>query len=175
MGAHHNQMLGFAKYNREFNQSLLHTIAQLSDSERKKDRGAFFGSIHATLNHILLVDRIWLARFAIALPELTSLKSADVVYTFTSLGDELYCNFDDLIGQRQATDKVIQLWVEELSDALLGQTIRYSNSKGLVREHPVWLLAAHLFNHQTHHRGQITTLLNQLGLDVGVTDYFAYI
>lgn len=63
----------------------------------------------------------------------------------------------------------------KLSDELLAQTMRYSNAKGHVREHPAWLAVMHLFNHQTHHRGQVTTLLCQLGYDPGVTDYFAYV
>ncbi|RUO31889.1 hypothetical protein CWE12_02515 [Aliidiomarina sedimenti] len=175
MGAHQEQFRGFAKYNREFNQLLLGQIAKLSDEQRKQDMGAFFGSIHSTLNHILLADRIWLGRFAIAFPQMSSLSGAALVHEFSSLRQELCSDFSELLVQRQATDQVITQWVEELSDELLAQTMRYSNSKGQQREHSAWLAAIHMFNHQTHHRGQITTLLNQLGCDSGVTDYFAYV
>lgn len=175
MGAHQDQMRGFARYNREFNLLLFGKVADLDDSERKRDMGAFFGSIHDTLNHILLADRIWLGRFAKAFPEMASLADADLVYEFSSLSQEVCADFDELLHERKATDRVISDWVEELTDELLAQTMRYSNSGGQVREHPVWVAAAHLFNHQTHHRGQVTTLLSQLGLDPGVTDYFAYV
>ncbi|MEQ8959175.1 MAG: DinB family protein [Coleofasciculus sp. C2-GNP5-27] len=76
MGAHQDQFRGFAKYNREFNRSLFSQIEKLSDDQRKQDMGAFFGSIHNTLNHILLADRIWLGRFAIAIPGMASLSDA---------------------------------------------------------------------------------------------------
>lgn len=174
MGAHQAQMRGFAKYNREFNELLYTQIANMSDGERKKGMGAFFGSIHDTLNHILLVDRIWLGRFASAFPNLPSLHNAVLVYKFTSLSQEICSDFAELHSQRQATDQVITNWAEDLSDSFLTETMSYSNSKGAVRELPVWVAAAHLFNHQTHHRGQLTTLLFQLGYDPGVTDYFAY-
>lgn len=175
MGAHQEQIRGFAKYNREFNSSLFTRVAALSESERRRDMGDFFGSIHATLNHILLADRIWLGRFAKAMPEMAILNGADLVHEFRSLRQEVCGEFTDLFCARQATDQVITSWAEELTDEVLGKTMRSSNSKGQVREHPVWVAVAHMFNHQTHHRGQVTTLLHQLGHDPGVTDYFAYV
>lgn len=174
MGAHQDHVRGFAKYNREFNSSLFSQVAVLSERERKQDMGAFFGSIHGTLNHILLADRIWLGRFAKAIPGISALSGARLVYEFSSLREEVCSDFEGLLRERQATDHVITGWAEELTDELLAQTMRYSNSNGHEREHPVWLAVAHMFNHQTHHRGQVTTLLYQLGHDPGVTDYFAY-
>lgn len=175
MGAHQDQMRGFSKYNRDFNLSLFSKVAELDEGQRKRDMGAFFGSIHGTLNHILLADRIWLGRFAEAIPDMSALGDAKLVYEFSSLSQEVCSDFDELRHERKATDGVISAWVEELTDELLAQTMRYSNSNGQLREHPVWVAAAHMFNHQTHHRGQVTTLLSQLGLDPGVTDYFAYL
>lgn len=175
MGTHQDQVRGFAKYNRMFNERLFDVIAPLSDADRKKDMGAFFGSIHATLNHILLADRIWLGRFAIAFPNTAALQDAALVEKFSSLQQELCAEFAELRAERIATDKVIVDWAEDLSDELLAKTMSYRNSRGVLHSHPAWIAVAHLFNHQTHHRGQITTLLNQLGHDVGVTDYVAYV
>ncbi|MDP2715810.1 DinB family protein [Rheinheimera sp.] len=175
MGAHQAQMRGFAKYNREFNARLFKLAAGLSDNERKKDLGAFFGSVHGTLNHILLADRIWLGRFANAFSAMASLQQADLVQQFGSLRDELYADFTELSTQRLATDEVITQFADELTDAQLASTMKYSNSQGQLREHPTWVALAHMFNHQTHHRGQLTTLLHQLGHDVGVTDFVAYV
>lgn len=175
MGAHQQQMQGFAKYNRDFNDRLYKLVAGLSDSERKKDLGAFFGSIHGTLNHILLADRIWLGRFASAFPAMESLQQAQLVQQFSSLREELYADFTELSTQRQATDKVITQFADELTDTQLASTMKYHNSQGLQREHPTWVAVAHMFNHQTHHRGQLSTLLHQLGHDVGVTDFVAYV
>ena len=174
MGAHQDLIRGFAKYNREFNLSLFTQVAGLSENERQRNMGAFFGSIHGTLNHILLADKIWLGRFASAIPGMSALSNAQLVHKFHSLRQEMCSDFADLLRERQATDQVIVNWAEELTDEILEKTMCYSNSKGEVREHPVWLAVAHIFNHQTHHRGQVTTLLYQLGHDPGVTDYFAY-
>jgi uncharacterized damage-inducible protein DinB len=175
MGAHQDQAKGFAKYNLEFNRTLFEQLSGLPDVDRKKDMGAFFGSIHGTLNHILLADRIWLGRFATAFPTLSSLDGAAVVHRISSLREEICAGFDALHAERRATDDVITGWAEQLSDDLLAQTMRYRNSRGHVREHRAWVAVAHMFNHQTHHRGQVTTLMHQLGHDPGVTDYVAYV
>lgn len=175
MSTHQKQMQGFARYNCEFNARLFEQLSGLSDAERKKDMGAFFGSIHGTLNHILLADRIWLGRFAQAFPSTASLDGAALVHSFNSLDQELYTDFAELHTERQATDQVISGWADELSDRLLADTMRYRNSRGEPREHPAWLAAAHMFNHQTHHRGQVTALMHQLGYDPGVTDLLAYL
>jgi len=175
MGIYQDQIRGFARYNREFNLSLFRLAAALSDEERNRDMGAFFGSIQGTLNHLLLTDRIWLGRFAEAMPELESLKGADLIYEFSSLRQPVCSDFESLFRERQATDEVISDWAHELTEAGLARTMSYRNSAGQQREHPVWLAVTHMFNHQTHHRGQVTTLLHQLGHDPGVTDYLAYL
>jgi uncharacterized damage-inducible protein DinB len=175
MGIYQDQIRGFAKYNCEFNLSLFKLVATLSDKERNRDMGAFFGSIQGTLDHILLGDRIWLGRFAVAMPELESLKGADLIYEFSSLRQQVCSDFESLFRERQATDEVITGWAHELTEEILAKTMRYRNAAGRDREHPAWLAVTHLFNHQTHHRGQVTTLLHQLGHDPGVTDYLAYL
>lgn len=175
MNPHQEQVRGFARYNLEFNTRLFALVAGLTDNERNKDMGAFFGSIHGTLNHILLADRIWLGRFATAFPAMASLQSAALVHQFSSLRDEISPDFTELSAHRAATDQVIVSWAAELTEQMLASTMRYSNSQGQMREHPCWVAVAHMFNHQTHHRGQLTTLLNQLGQDPGVTDFIAYV
>lgn len=175
MGAHQDQVRGFAEYNRAFNLSLFGLVARLDEEQRRRDMGAFFGSIHGTLNHLLLADRIWLGRFDTAMPGLPSLAGASTVRGFSSLSQEVCADFELLFRERQATDRVIAAFAEDMSDARLAGTMRYANSKGSVREHPVWVAVAHMFNHQAHHRGQVTTLLSQLGHDPGVTDFVAYV
>ena len=175
MSAHQDQVRGFAKYNFEFNLRLFDQLSGLSDDERKKDMGAFFGSIQSTLNHILLADRIWLGRFAAAFPALSSLNGAAVVREFSSLRQELFPGFDELYAERRATDQVITNWAGELPDDLLAEMMSYRNSQGHLCEYLVWIVVAHMFNHQTHHRGQVTALMHQLGHDPGVTDYLVYV
>ena len=171
MSTHEDQVRAFAHYNRAFNAQLLATLSTLDEALRTRDVGAFFGSIHGTLNHILLADRIWLARFASAYPHLVSLQGAALVTEFASLGQELCADFDALRSARAETDDVISRWADEVDAGLLASTMRYRTSNGTLREHPAWVAVAHLFNHQTHHRGQVTTLMVQLGVDPGVTDF----
>ena len=169
------QLRGFAHYNAAFNRALFERLATMPDADRRRETGAFFGSIHATLNHILLADRIWLGRFATAFPALASLADAELVHRFDSLRQELYDGFDALRAGRVATDAVLARWADELDETLLAAPMRYRTSTGQVREHPAWIAATHLFNHQTHHRGQVTALMHQLGVDPGVTDLLVYV
>jgi uncharacterized damage-inducible protein DinB len=160
-----------AKYNRWFNQRLYAACETLPEEERRRDRGAFFGSIHGTLNHLLWADRLWLQRFAIqdipspALkPELLALPAG------ATYGTELHTAWPELREQRDRLDEAIETWVAEMPVDYPMMTMRYANTKGVKREHPAWKAMTHLFNHQTHHRGQVTTLLMQAGVDPGTTD-----
>lgn len=149
----------FAAYNRWMNERLYDVCAGLPDAERKQDRQAFFGSIHGTLNHLLLADRIWLGRF---------LGSP---FPAQSLDQELHGEFAALRSDREATDARISAWAAELTEEALSGTLEYTTMvKPQPRRTPLWLAATHFFNHQTHHRGQLTTLLSQCGVDYGVTD-----
>jgi uncharacterized damage-inducible protein DinB len=148
-----------ARYNRWMNERIYATCAALSDAERKEDRGAFFKSIHGTLNHLLLADRVWMGRF-VARP-----------FAVSSLAQELYADFAELKRERAATDAQICEWVGGLGDEDLAGTLTYTSIVNPApRRMALWLAVAHFFNHQAHHRGQLTTLLSQRGIDPGVTD-----
>lgn len=157
-----------ARYNRWMNEKLYDVSSRVSDEDRKRDRGAFFKSIHATLNHILLADRVWMARF-------TGVKVEDGFMGpggIRSLDQELYAHFDELRAERAKTDGAIDEWARSLSQADLAGTLRFLR-RGARAEVPFWWAAGQMFNHETHHRGQISTLLTQAGHDLGVTDFFA--
>jgi uncharacterized damage-inducible protein DinB len=157
-----------ARYNRWMNDKLYAVAAELSDAERKEDRGAFFGSTHRTLNHLLLADRVWLGRFSGATLRPDEMGPGGI----RSLDQELYEGFDELRRERARTDDEIDAFVATLTDEKLAGPLRYVR-RGVVHELPLWHALTHLFNHQTHHRGQVTTLLMQAGLDPGVTDLVA--
>ena len=171
MEAQVGQFSRFAQYNTWFNGRLFDCVEKLEPGERTRDLGAFFHSIEATLDHVLLVDRIWLGRMAASELAFPSLETANLVNGFGSLRDRLHADFDSLRRGRCETDAVIEAWVRDFSPELLARSLRYRNSSGAAFEAPVWHVVAHLFNHQTHHRGQVTTLLSQLGQDVGITDF----
>lgn len=143
----HFQLL--ARYNSLANEKLYEVCSLLSDEERKKPRPAFFKSIHGTLNHIMVGDRIWMGRF----------EGQEVAST--GLDAILYENFEELWGVRRLEDKRIESFVAGLNEEFFTKTIRYINNAGKVYTDPVTLLMAHFFNHQTHHRGQVHDLLMQ--------------
>ena len=148
-----------AQYNRWMNERLYECCARLPDPERKRDAGAFFKSIHGTLNHLLLGDKVWMGRFT------------GKPFACTSLALELHADFDELRAERASVDKAIIDWAKALTDEDFSRELSYTSAvKPQPRRYPFWLAAAHFFNHQTHHRGQLTTLLSQLGIDPGVTD-----
>jgi uncharacterized damage-inducible protein DinB len=148
-----------AQYNAWMNGKVYAACATLSDDERKLDRGAFFHSIHGTLNHVLLADSIWMGRFE-AKP-----------FAFKSLDQELYASFDELRARRAEMDERIDAWAGRLSDAALEGKLEFTSAITKRTHAPtLWRVVAHFFNHQTHHRGQLTVLLSQAGVDYGVTD-----
>jgi uncharacterized damage-inducible protein DinB len=157
-----------ARYNRWMNDKLYALAATLSDEERKRDRGAFFKSLHGTFNHLLLADKVWLGRFkGVSLP--AGFMGPGGI---RSLDQELYTDFEDLRRERALTDDELSTWVSELSSERLAAPVVFMR-RGQRHECPLWWTVSHVFNHQTHHRGQITTLFTQLGADPGVTDLFA--
>ena len=167
-----------ARYNRWINQRLDDAAETLNDEERQRERGAFFGSIHRTLNHLVVADQIWLRRFVqCGLDNYITLDSLDDSVLdlpgSSRLDTVLFDNWQALRARRNQLDAAIEGWTAELPDGYLQFTMRYSNSSGDQRAHPAWQAMTHFFNHQTHHRGQATTLLTQAGVDVGVTDLIA--
>jgi uncharacterized damage-inducible protein DinB len=152
-----------ARYNRWMNEKLYAIAAELSDAERKRDRGAFFKSIHGTLNHLMVGDRVWLSRFT---------GDEKLMEGITDLDVELYSDFAELARARKKMDDRIDAFVATLSDEKLAATFHYVR-RGEAYSSPLWWCVIHMFNHQTHHRGQVTTLFMQAGRDPGATDLVA--
>ena len=142
----------FAGYNRWANHRLYDAAATLADDDYRADRGAFFGSVHRTLNHLLATDRVWMKRF-------TGQGDAP-----DRLDAVLFENFVELRDARQVEDARIVAYVNGLDDAALAGTIRYRRvSTPDWHEQALSPALAHWFNHQTHHRGQAHALLTGLG------------
>ena len=148
-----------AEYNGWMNAKVYGACAGLPDAELHEDRGAFFRSIYLTLNHIAYSDLAFLSRFT------------GVPAEVPPLGQDLFGGFARLRAEREQLDLRIVDWSSTLTPDWLAGTLTYT-SKVDGRERTVarWVLVTHLFNHQTHHRGQVTTLLTQQGVDVGSTD-----
>lgn len=164
-----------ARYNRWMNQRVYAVCAELSDAERRLDRGAFFGSIHATLTHLLITDRIWLARLVDDSEEARFSDERGEPIALEGLATDVLPDFSRLRAEREKTDERLVDFADALQPEQAAGAFRYRNVAGKRFEHPLWWALTHLFNHQTHHRGQVTTLLSQLGRDVGVTDFVIYL
>jgi len=167
---HYREM---AWYNREMNRKIYAVCSGLTDEERKRDLGAFFGSIHGTLNHLVLTDRAWLVRFTGDAEKYRSRDSSGKTIEYKTLAHVLYPDWNDLCREREKTDEDIIRYVAGLTPDAVSRTLSYQTSSGEPCSHPVWWALSHMFNHETHHRGQVTTLMKQLGKDPGVTDLVA--
>jgi uncharacterized damage-inducible protein DinB len=159
----HAQMM--SRYNRWQNQSLYTAADQLSDALRKQMRGAFFGSIHGTLSHILFGDQIWLYRFT-GDETLKPTGATTIAESVTAVPD-----WADLKQRRMSVDETLIGWTERLTPTdLTGDVAWYSGALSRTVTRPKWLLVTHMFNHQTHHRGQVHCLLTQFGQKPADTD-----
>ena len=159
-----------ADYNQWMNKSVYLAASKLSVDELSNDRGAFFGSIIGTLNHILVVDTIWLKRFADHSSRFKTLDYVRALNKPKTLDAILHPEFKNLECARTKMDEVIRDFTHELTDEALASNLSYCNTKGEPFSKNFGHLIQHFFNHQTHHRGQVSTLLSQAGIDVRVTD-----
>jgi len=141
-----------AAYNAWANRVVYAEAASLSPQAYRENRGAYFGSLHGTLNHLLVADRIWMSRFT---------GSGDAP---TRLDAILHEDVDSLRQARVAEDQRIIDWLGSLDEARLGQEVTYSPiTHPTPVRHPLSMGLAHFFNHQTHHRGQCHTILTSMG------------
>ena len=164
-----------ARYNQWMNQKLYDCAASLPTEALQLDRGAFFGSIWGTLNHIAVADTIWLKRFSRHPACAASLAALADTPTPQRLNDIPFPEFAALRAYREELDTRIIDLVDTLSEGALSQPLTYSNTQGTAFTRELGALLVHFFNHQTHHRGQATTLLFQAGVDPGVTDLLTLI
>jgi len=138
-----------ARYNAWANRRLYRACEGLSAVEYMRERTSFFGSLHGTLNHILVADRIWIARIqGQTAPNLR-------------LDQILYGDLTGLRVARIAEDERIRIMIAGIAEDRLDRPFEYRNSRGDRIEMPLRLVLGHFFNHQTHHRGQVHGLLSQ--------------
>ena len=164
-----------ATYNQWMNRKVYDAAAALTHAQLTLDRQAFFGSILGTLNHLMLGDTVWLKRFAEHPANFAALAPLNGVATPSDLEQVAFPSLSELAAHRAWLDQLIIDWANSLHESHLDQRLRYHNMRGVAAEKPFFGLLVHFFNHQTHHRGQVTTLLSQAGVDVGVTDLLALI
>lgn len=149
-----------ARYNQWANRRLYTAVGALPEVERHLRRPTFFGSIMATLNHVLVGDKAWMAR-------LTGTESG-----VTALDQILYEDFEELRAAREAMDARIIETVPTLP--VMGE-LSYRTMAGQPQKTPWTVVLGHLFNHQTHHRGQVHDMLSQTKVDPPPLDLIYFV
>ena len=155
--------LTLARYNAWANRRLYDACAALQEAEYMKPRPAFFGSIHGTLNHLLVGDRIWMARLE---------RKPNPKITLDQI---LYGDLVALRIARQAEDGRLINVVGGIAERSLDQPLAYANMTGKRHQTPLRMVLGHLFNHQTHHRGQVHGLLSQTAVAPPSLDLIVYL
>lgn len=150
-----------AAYNAEMNRRIYAAAERLSDEQRRRDEGAFWKSIHGTLCHLLWADMLWLSRFGVGSPPDVPIAESG----------NLVSDFDELRQRRVAQDEAVVEWGERVTaDELRGDLTWFSGAVGREMVKPRMLCVMQIFNHQTHHRGQVHALLTRAGEKTGDTD-----
>jgi uncharacterized damage-inducible protein DinB len=150
-----------ATYNSEMNRRVYASAARLPDTVRRESAGAFWGSIQATLSHLVWADQMWMSRFDGWDKPTRPLRESNLHID----------DFDTMHATRIDIDARIEAWTKTLGQTWIdGQLSWYSGAaKRDVSANRAKLLV-HMFNHQTHHRGQVHALLTRAGEDTGDTD-----
>jgi uncharacterized damage-inducible protein DinB len=142
----------FAQYNRWANERLYEAAGEVTDTDYRADRGAFFGSLHGTLNHLVVADRIWMHRFTGEGP------------VHGKLNEIIYDDLQSLGVARRDEDERIIFYVDNLTESDLAGSFTYRTITAPASvTQPLGPALAHFFNHQTHHRGQAHCLLTEIG------------
>lgn len=150
-----------ARYNAELNRRVYGAALRLGDGQRHEDCGAFWGSIHGTLSHLLWADQMWLSRFGMG-----EAPGVPIRQSGTWIDD-----FETLWVERQTLDARLIEWADGLTqDDLVGDLSWYSGAAGRDMTKSRALIVMQIFNHQTHHRGQAHALITRFGEKTGDTD-----
>jgi uncharacterized damage-inducible protein DinB len=153
-----------AEYNEKTNREMLAILGGVSPELPGKPAGAYHGSILGVLNHLLQADVLWLRRFAHQLPELGPVAKELPEFKLRSLKDLVWDSLAVFQPVREKVDGLLRRAVQAIPPASYPQILEYRNIKGEPQRKVIWRTLLHLFNHQTHHRGQVAALLDQFGI-----------
>lgn len=156
-------LITMARYHGWAYQVLLDGLTQVGEDNYRRDAGLFFGSIHQTLNHLLLVDRLWFGRFT------------DHPYPVRHLGQEICAGREELA---KALIQQAGQWVafsETAHAASFPERLSYQNTEGKPRNMPYFETLMHVFNHGTHHRGQVSAAMTRMGYAAPEMDLFYFL
>lgn len=159
-----------AEYNQLMNQRIFDASMNLSNKILSEDKGAFFKSIINTLNHIMIGDILWLKRFSNHPKNYSSLQRMEGFIKAEKLDQILFDDISVFYEERKKLDTIIIEFCNELKEKDINNSLTYINFKKENHCKKFGYLILHVFLHQIHHRGQVTTLLSQENIDFGDTD-----
>jgi uncharacterized damage-inducible protein DinB len=160
------QFQAFARYNSSVNQSVLELVTPLNKDQIMMKTKAYYPSIFETLLHILITDLLWLKRYRDTFKENKILKGSPLLsLEEKGLRMEFESDYTRFFQYRRQVDQLISRFVDDLDETHLNLILKYTNYKGEYNEKEMWKTMLHWFNHQTHHRGQVSVLLDLVGVD----------
>lgn len=165
-----NSLQVMAKYNQRINAQLLDVCKQLNDEQLNCDTGAFFPSVMAHWNHILFGDLIMMQRLRNSGFIVLDSQVAEQLPCAAAVDDQFVTSLTELHNLRILVDNIYIDFTESLSEQDCRRQVNYQTTEGQTMSRNLAAFCQHLFNHQTHHRGQLSCLLSQFGLDYGCMD-----
>jgi uncharacterized damage-inducible protein DinB len=162
-----------ARYNRSANEQLIGYLVKLPASELAKSRGSFFGSIQGILDHSITGDINWLRRFREFFASDEPLRRARLMPPGHAWTTYTFAAFDEYCRERAAVDAIFEDWIALTDTSRFGEVLAYSDSHGQPRRYFMRDALDHVFNHQTHHRGQVSQILDEMGIAHDFSNLFA--
>lgn len=165
MAYHKDSFINQAQYNALANREMFEILSQLPEAERTKDTGSYFGSIMDILNHVIIADYFWLNRVKPVLPESKVLGDPRLLPAKLSWSQPLHTDFTEFRRDRVFLDGRILAWLEECPEQLYSREFEYHDSEGILIRTSAGRAMDFMFSHQLHHRGQISQILDQMGVE----------
>ncbi|MBN1411264.1 MAG: hypothetical protein JW969_10510 [Spirochaetales bacterium] len=165
-----NRYVFLSQYNQRANTEMYEVLSVLTDKARKRDSGSWFGSIHGTLNHLIITDINWLKRYRALNSDSKILKDPILDSPNLSWEHDLQENFDPLWMDRKKVDILICDWFSDYPESRYNDAFEYFDSRGTARQAVARDAFDFLFVHQTHHRGQVSQILDECGIKNNFAD-----
>jgi len=175
IGSAKDRFVRLARYNERANREMLEALSLITDKARRRDVGSWFGSIHGILNHVIVSDINWLFRYGALAPDSPVLKDPQLHPASLSWQHDLHDDFEALASHRRAVDGLIRAWFAEFPELRYGELFSYRDSKGAARSAIACDAFDFLFVHQAHHRGQMSQILDTLGVPNNVADNVGFL
>ena len=154
-----------ARYNKRVNEEISHLLYMLPEESLSVQRGAYYQSILGILNHLLQSDINLLRRFRVFDNSSEYLRHPHLLPEGSCWHSYLMETWTTWKQKRLELDLLIIRWIDQLDDGVLAIVRDYHDSKNRLRKEPLWMLIDHMFNHQTHHRGQLSQILDESGVE----------